>query len=770
MIDSLNKISEDLNTEDLTQDSQICRKIESFLSASKEATLNEDFQEKFYLTGLGLTLKERVGCPAPIAIAGKDLKVNEGSKIKLDARGSRSLYDEEVSYIWKQVSGPSGAVSKSHSQNPEFKAPQVDENTNLKFELTVKSSRGLTSTDFATVTVNNVIDEPNVGKTSESGDKIQGVEFGTKGFNIAAIGDWGCNSNTQASANNIARSSPELVLALGDYSYTNTATCWIDIIEPMDSVTRITIGNHEDQVSEDSDAYLNHFGLSKKYYSYDYQNIHVLTLNSGENYARGSSQYNFVMNDLQLASNNPNTAWTIVTIHEPAYSSTNSCSTCKAVDSLSDTYHPLFDQYHVDLVLAGHVHNYQRSYPLSYNSNDPSKPIITDASKNNYQDPRGSVFAVVGTGCISFHSLAGKAPYISNQQDIKFGFLNIYFSNDGKTLFARFIANDGSVLDEFSITKSSAIFQSIATPKVENGSITLLENSIGAITLNVSNIVDPHVKYLIESGPTHGKLAGKTATLTYEPSRDYVGQDSFTFKAIDDKGSESNIATVTIDVKAVDQAPVADPEIGQEEGEDVTPNLNESNSTAPAPDTALYQQEIENQESNTQQTVFPGIPNSQKHSLNSLKAFGFINPKLLSAELRQNDPETTHKLVLESYVNGGVSIDIPDSTYPKRPSITLQRGSPITVVSTNPDIKFTDTKIILYDKDNLPQYPTLKDIDSWSLDVPPGLYKLEVRAKYSPANVDTVSFIDTIRIMDGRTVDVKELIDKRLSNIENLLD
>jgi hypothetical protein len=365
MIDSLNKISEDLNTEDLTQDSQICRKIESFLSASKEATLNEDFQEKFYLTGLGLTLKERVGCPAPIAIAGKDLKVNEGSKIKLDARGSRSLYDEEVSYIWKQVSGPSGALSKSHSQNPEFKAPQVDENTNLKFELTVKSSRGLTSTDFATVTVNNVIDEPNVGKTSESGDKIQGVEFGTKGFNIAAIGDWGCNSNTQASANNIARSSPELVLALGDYSYTNTATCWIDIIEPMDSVTRITIGNHEDQVSEDSDAYLNHFGLSKKYYSYDYQNIHVLTLNSGENYARGSSQYNFVKNDLQLASNNPNIRWIIVTIHEPAYSSTNSCSSCKAADSLSDTYHPLFDQYHVDLILAGHVHNYQRSRTIA---------------------------------------------------------------------------------------------------------------------------------------------------------------------------------------------------------------------------------------------------------------------------------------------------------------------------------------------------------------------------------------------------------------------
>jgi hypothetical protein len=47
---------------------------------------------------------------------------------------------------------------------------------------------------------------------------------------------------------------------------------------------------------------------------------------------------------------------------------------------------------------------------------------------------------------------------------------------------------------------------------------------------------------------------------------------------------------------------------------------------------------------------------------------------------------------------------------------------------------------------------------------------LEVKTKYSPANGHTVSFIDTIRITDGRTVDVEELIDKRLSNIENLLE
>ena len=511
MINSLNKIHDELNAEELTRDSQVCRQIEFFLSSTKEATLNEEFKEKYYLTSLGLTLKERIGCPAPITSAGKDLKVNEGSTIKLEASNSRDIYDGELSYVWKQISGPSGSLSNSHSEKPEFRAPPVNKNTDLKFELTVKSSRGLSSKDSTTVTVINVFDDPDSGLGTEGGRKNQDIELGTKGFNIAAIGDWGCNSNTQASANSLARSGPELVLALGDYSYSNTATCWFDIIKPMDSVTRITSGNHEDEPSEGSDVYLDHFGLSKEYYSYDYQQVHVLTLNSGEDYAVGSPQFNFVKNDLELTSKNPNINWIIVTVHEPAYSSPNSFSSCKAPDSLKNTYHPLYDQYGVDLVLEGHVHNYQRSYPISYDSHDPSDPIITDSNKNNYVNPTGSVFAVVGTGGINLHSLAGKATYISNQQDVKFGFLNIYFSDDEKTLFAKFIANDGTILDEFSIKKSLPILQSIATPRLDDRSVMLSENSVGTIVLNASDIIDPDIKYLIVSSPMHGTLVGKKA-------------------------------------------------------------------------------------------------------------------------------------------------------------------------------------------------------------------------------------------------------------------
>src|SRR4029078_3948521 len=48
--------------------------------------------------------------------------------------------------------------------------------------------------------------------------------------NIAATGDWGCNSDTKDTVNNIIAKKPTLVLALGDYSYQPTAKCWLTAI------------------------------------------------------------------------------------------------------------------------------------------------------------------------------------------------------------------------------------------------------------------------------------------------------------------------------------------------------------------------------------------------------------------------------------------------------------------------------------------------------------------------------------------------------------
>ncbi|HJR84289.1 MAG TPA: hypothetical protein VJ772_02865 [Nitrososphaeraceae archaeon] len=93
-------------------------------------------------------------------------------------------------------------------------------------------------------------------------------------YNFVAAGDWGCTSNTDAVVNNMISKNPERVLGLGDYSYASTGSCWFNKISPLQSITKITIGNHEDDSSEGFSGYMSQFGLSQTYYSFNYQNTH----------------------------------------------------------------------------------------------------------------------------------------------------------------------------------------------------------------------------------------------------------------------------------------------------------------------------------------------------------------------------------------------------------------------------------------------------------------------------------------------------------------
>jgi hypothetical protein len=279
--------------------------------------------------------------------------------------------------------------------------------------------------------------------------------FAASGIKIAAVGNWGCTSNSQATVNNINSKNPELVLGLGDYSYESTPDCWFNEIKAFDSKMKISIGNHDVMTKKLLNSYLNHFSLSKQYYSFDFQDVHVLTMGTELEWEAGSEQYKFVKNDLEQVSKDPNIKWIIVTMHKPIYTSPNGCSasSCEGSKTLRDTYHPLFDNYGVDLVLEAHMHSYQRSYPIKYNVDNPSKPIITSSDKNNYNNPSGEIFAIVATGGINFHSLAGKAPFTATQQDSKFGILEMQFSNS--KLDAKFISNAGSTMDHFTVAKTT---------------------------------------------------------------------------------------------------------------------------------------------------------------------------------------------------------------------------------------------------------------------------------------------------------------------------
>jgi hypothetical protein len=283
-------------------------------------------------------------------------------------------------------------------------------------------------------------------------------------FSFGAAADWACNFNTVNTVNKILAKNPKLVLGIGDYYYsdyyneslgggatTAAAQCWFKIVKPIEQKLRIAIGNHEHDSQSLLNLYMSRFNLTSQYYSFNYQNVHFLVISTEiPSIGIGSAQYNFVNNDLLKAASNPNINWIIVYYHQTAYSTTSKVPT---YTKFRDTYHPLFDKYRVDLVLQGHEHTYQRSYPIKYNVNNSTNPIITDnAHNNNYTNPQGRIFMVVGTAGARLFPLYGHAPYIATQY-IGHGFLDITMKKNGKALSAKFFANDGSVKDQFTIHK-----------------------------------------------------------------------------------------------------------------------------------------------------------------------------------------------------------------------------------------------------------------------------------------------------------------------------
>lgn len=276
-------------------------------------------------------------------------------------------------------------------------------------------------------------------------------------FNFAASGDWACNSNTTNTVSNIVGKNPNLVLGLGDYYYSHynesrNPDCWFKIIKPIEQRIKISIGNHEDDSPLLLNLFMSHFNLTKQYYSFSYQNVHFVVISTELPIRIGSEQYNFVNTDLAKAASDPNINWIIVYYHKTAYTSP---SLVNPFNAFRDIYHPLFDKYHVDLILQAHEHNYQRSYPIKYNSLIPSSPIITDSTNihNNYTNPQGRIFAIVGTAGAHLFKLSGQAPYMATQY-MGHGFLDLAVINNGTTLSAKFYANNnGFIKDQFTIKK-----------------------------------------------------------------------------------------------------------------------------------------------------------------------------------------------------------------------------------------------------------------------------------------------------------------------------
>lgn len=121
-----------------------------------------------------------------------------------------------------------------------------------------------------------------------------------------------------------------------------------------------SIGNHDAIDGLGADLYLDSFDLprngprileSERTYSFEYGDALFLMMDVTEPIA---PQAAWIEKELSRSK----AKWKFAVMHFPAYFPED------ADPQIRESWVPLFDKYHVDFVLSGHVHDYMRSYPM----------------------------------------------------------------------------------------------------------------------------------------------------------------------------------------------------------------------------------------------------------------------------------------------------------------------------------------------------------------------------------------------------------------------
>jgi len=295
----------------------------------------------------------------------------------------------------------------------------------------------------------------------------------------------GPSLNTTARlARELMRGDYRLVIHNGDISYARGyATQWdvfYDQIQPL--ATRVpwmtSVGNHERDQPFSGDRFdmvfdsggecgvpyelrtgMPHPGRGQQWYSFDYGPIHFLQMSTEQPFAPGSSQYEFIVADLERVDRSV-TPWLIVGGHRPFYVSTTYAGTkdsdATVAAELREALEELLVRHRVDMVWAGHHHSYQRSCKLRRSQ------CVEDAADGGYAAPVYVVAGHAGAALCNFPPTA--EPYWEVLR-AEFGYMRVTAS--GSSLSVEVVrSSDGSLMDAFHLTKPQAAHAGVVMPGI----------------------------------------------------------------------------------------------------------------------------------------------------------------------------------------------------------------------------------------------------------------------------------------------------------------
>ena len=285
----------------------------------------------------------------------------------------------------------------------------------------------------------------------------------------------------------------------------------------------------------------------ENYYSYDYGNVHFISLNSElgsptaafdwigayTNGATTSPMLQWLKDD--LAQNTQ--PWVIAYWHQPPYTKGSHDSDLfyeLYMKAMRQNIGPILEQYGVDLVVNGHSHAYERSFLLKGHTGlsstfNPQQHLVNGTSGNEdigeayikYTDgptPNvGTVYVVTGNGGSDVD--ASKAGFYNGKAHPAMFYFDggtnvcgsLVLDIDGNKLNGKYLSSTGAVKDKFTIVK-----QSVSSTKEVNSlanniiEVKVMPNPFSkstTLTFTLSKPLNLNIKLFSIDGKTNRTLS-----------------------------------------------------------------------------------------------------------------------------------------------------------------------------------------------------------------------------------------------------------------------
>ena len=303
------------------------------------------------------------------------------------------------------------------------------------------------------------------GNTWSAEYKFTPINPDAEHFEWISIADHGLSSEgVDVSEAIIEDTEAQLVTISGDISYADgEQSVWDEWFltqqESMVSIPWLTVvGNHENEPAIGFVPYEHRFDSDEVietetfWYSREFPGVHMILMSTEHDYSPGSIQYSWLEQDLSSV-NRDNTPFVIVYGHRPMYSS-NSYHGSEV--ELRDALEELYVSQGVDLVIAGHDHFYERTWPVSAGT------VIDTGKDNVFSSGKAPIHLVIGiAGRSAYEELDEPQPeWSAYRENNTYGWTRLVYDGNENELSFTHYRIDGSIGDQFTIQPSTASVES----------------------------------------------------------------------------------------------------------------------------------------------------------------------------------------------------------------------------------------------------------------------------------------------------------------------